>query len=94
MPEDPYMMMQESSDEGSEPMDKGSEGESNKEVETALLPKSIFGDKDLEPGNKCTFEIVKVHGDEVEVKYSHESEPKEEEQTLEGGLDMLAKPYG
>lgn len=38
------------------------------DAETSLLPKSMFGDKDLEPGHICKVEIVKTYGDQVEVK--------------------------
>lgn len=37
--------------------------------ETALLPKSLFSGKDIEPGSKCEVEVVHVYEDEVEVKY-------------------------
>lgn len=50
--------------------------------ETALLPKSLFSGKDIEPGSKCEVEIVHVYEDEVEVKYvphgTKEDKPKEE----------------
>jgi hypothetical protein len=60
----------------SDPSPEMEEGEDETpEVETALLPKSIFEDKELKPGNKCEFEIVSVFDDEVEVKYvKHDKE--------------------
>jgi len=96
MPEDPYSVETESASD-QDPMDNGSEGGRSTDGETALLPKSIFSDKTIEPGSKCTFEVVKVHGDEVEVKYSKEEEPKPEADMMEssmGGLDQLAQGYG
>lgn len=39
------------------------------DTQTALLPKSIFGNKDLEPGTECTIKIEHVYDDEVEVSY-------------------------
>lgn len=36
---------------------------------TALLPKSFFAGKEIEPGSKCELEIVHAYEDEVEVKY-------------------------
>lgn len=50
---------------------KSSESESDEDAgpETALLPKSFFGSKDLEVGKKCEVEIVSKFDDEIEVKY-------------------------
>ena len=39
------------------------------EDRTALLPKAVFAGKDIEPGTRCEVEVVRVHDDEVEVKY-------------------------
>lgn len=89
MPNDPYAV----NDMTEEPMEReGSGEESAMEGETALLPKSIFGGKTIEPGSKCTFEVVRIHGDEIEVKYSKESKPTMI--GVIGGLDQIAKPYG
>jgi len=49
-------------------------------TETALLPKSIFGGRDLKPGDKCDIEIVSVHEDDYAVKHPETEEP-------EGGAD-------
>lgn len=50
------------------------------ESETALLPKSLFGDKDLKPGSRCSIEVVAVYDDEVEVKYvKHEENGSKED---------------
>lgn len=50
------------------------------EVETALLPKSIFEDKELKPGSECKFRIVHVYDDEVEVEYvKHDKDKPERE---------------
>lgn len=53
----------------SEPKEAPEKEREESDVETALLPKSIFGDKKLEAGKKCEFEIVHTYDDEVEVKY-------------------------
>lgn len=61
------------------PAEESKERESGEE--TALLPKSLFSGKDIEPGSKCEVEIVHVYDDEVEVKYvphGTKEEPKEE----------------
>ena len=51
------------SDMAQEPADESAEKES------FLIPKSALGGKEPNPGDECTFRIVKVHGDEVEVEY-------------------------
>jgi hypothetical protein len=42
------------------------------EGNTALLPKSIFGG-DVAAGQECTFKVVHVYEDEVEVSYESKS---------------------
>lgn len=37
---------------------------------TALLPKSVLGGKDFQPGEEVVLKVVKVHEDEVEVEYA------------------------
>lgn len=59
--------------------DKAGDGEEADEGETTLVPKSMFGGKDYQPGDKCTFEIMHDHGDEVEVRHvSDQSDEKHE----------------
>lgn len=48
------------------------------ESENALLPKSFFQGKDLEPGKHCKVEVVRVFDDEVEVRYIRHDEKKKE----------------
>jgi hypothetical protein len=48
---------------------EASEMEEDAGQETALLPKSLFQGKSLEPGSKCEIKIESVMGDEVEVSY-------------------------
>lgn len=61
--------------------------------ETALLPKSIFGDKSLEPGSECKFKIVQVYEDEVEVKYvKHEKDGGKKDYSPEEQIDRAAMP--
>ncbi len=47
--------------------------------ETALLPKSILGGKDFQPGQEVVLKIVGMHEDEVEVQYAPEKAGDEEE---------------
>lgn len=63
-------------------------------AETALLPKSLFGDKNLEPGAECKIKVVRVYEDEVEVEYvKHEKDGKEsQEYSPEEQIDKMAMP--
>lgn len=75
------------------PKEESTEDESGDE--TALLPKSFFGGKPIEPGTKCQIEIVHGYDDEVEVKYvSHgdkeESKPMDEEPSMNDKIAMAA----
>ena len=80
--------------------DKGMEGGERSEGsdtgmgETTLMPKSMFGDKDLTPGNECTIKIVKVHGDEVEVAYVPHGEEKEEKAEGESPEEAFNANFG
>lgn len=62
-----------------------SEGEENASSQTAILPKSLFGGRELKPGDKCDVEVVRVHEDAYEVQgcEGHDDEapaaPAEEE---------------
>lgn len=47
-------------------------------LETALLPRSFFSGKELEPGKKCEIEIVSLMDGEAEVKYVPHKEKSEE----------------
>lgn len=59
------------------------------ESSTALLPKQFVCGGDPKPGDRCEVEIVRVHGDQVEVKCcgsdaentAEESAPAEEPET-------------
>lgn len=77
------------SDEPGEPKEPVEDKEREEsDEETALLPKSLFGDKELEPGKQCKVEIVAVYDDEVEVKYvphdDSESDDEEMKDPFEG----------
>ena len=65
-------------------------------AETALLPKSIFGDKTLEPGAECKIKVVQIYDDEVEVEYvKHEKdgeEKGEQEYSPEEQIERAAMP--
>lgn len=90
MDQDYYPSAQE---EGGPPA-KGPEKSDKPDSETALLPKTIFGDKPLEPGSKCEFEIVHVYDDEVEVAYAHDEkseQPSAPMEQSEGELSSMAQ---
>lgn len=81
--------------EGDEPEVVDSPEEESKENEsgedTALLPKSLFAGKDIEPGSKCEVEVVHVYGDEVEVKYvKHKQDPAAKEDAEPSMKDKIA----
>lgn len=53
------------------------EAEEGEESTSALIPKSILGGMELEPGQEITLKVVKVYGDEVEVQPVVSGEPTE-----------------
>jgi hypothetical protein len=57
--------------------------------QTALLPKSIFGGKELKPGDKVEVTVARVREDAYEVEYSQaeEEQPQESAAAPEGGGD-------
>lgn len=57
------------------PEDQGEKAEG----ETALLPKSILGGGECEPGERINLEVVHVYEDEVEVKPVKGGEPDQSE---------------
>lgn len=65
--------------------------EEQAEGETALLPKSIFGSKMPEPGATCTFKVVHVYDDEVEVEYAKEDEDDSEMGKADSALTALGQ---
>jgi hypothetical protein len=78
---------------GAEPMRKADDS-------TALLPKNFFPNpEDKKPGDRCEIEVVRVHDDEVAVKYVQhdEEENAEAEQPAEGesaSMPEQATPMG
>lgn len=58
---------------------------------TALLPKSLFGGKELKPGDTVTLKVSQVHEDEIAVEVA-ESEPAEQPQ--EQSQPSEAQPPG
>lgn len=53
------------------------------EGETALLPKSMFGGKEVNPGDEFVFKVVRLYSDEVEISYAKDEK---------GEGDMEGKP--
>jgi len=47
--------------------ESGGDGEAPND-QTALVPKAVFGGKELKPGDKCDIEVVRVHEDAYEVQ--------------------------
>lgn len=86
------------SDDDASPAMPGKDKEGAEEVgETSLLPKSFFAGKDPSPGDQCMVEVMRVHGDECEVKYvKHDEAAEPEEPSVEGvngRLDSMSKGY-
>lgn len=65
------------SPEDKAPMDDEQKKDEQPENETGLVSKSLFGGKMPEPGSTCTFKVVKVYDDEVEVEYAGTEDAKE-----------------
>ena len=61
-------------------------------MESALLPKSLFGGKEPKPGEEFVFKVVQVHGEEVEVEYATGSEKKDSENmaAADSKMDAMA----
>lgn len=70
-------------------MEEPAEEQTGTDSETALLPKSIFGQKDLHVGAECKVRIEHVYDDEVEVSYvPHEGDDKEPSAADEADSDI------
>lgn len=69
------------------------EGETKSEDQgpTALVPKSLLGGKDFQPGEEVVFKIVALRGDEVEIAYATEKpEAKPAGPTADEEIDQMA----
>lgn len=64
------------------------------DAKQALLPKSIFGDKEVKPGDTCSFKVVQTMDDEVLVEYqsSEDKESPKEEMSPDEEIDSMAQP--
>lgn len=77
---------------------EGGEKEKAGTRETALLPKTIFGDKELAVGKVCPFKVTRIFDDEVEVVYATHEEARralkekdeDEEPAVDVEIDMMA----
>lgn len=56
---------------------------------TALLPKSILGGKDFNPGDEVVLKVVRLYDDEVEVRLPDVSKPIEK--TTDEEIDQMAE---
>ena len=73
-------------------MPEGSDNEKDNTDSTALLPKSFFQGKELEPGKQCKVEIVKLYEDEAEVKYvPHDDKESKAEEDSESPMAMASE---
>lgn len=70
--------------------DDGDDGDAENSVEeSALIPKSLLAGKHFEPGEEVVLEIVKMHGDEVEVRYAKEKGGDSEMSKADGKLAKM-----
>lgn len=60
------------------------ESKEQEQVQTAIVPVSIFPGGPPKPGDDCMFTVVRVHGDEVELEYKNEEteEPTENDSEM------------
>ena len=59
-------------------------------METALLPKSLIGDGEVQSGDEIVLKVVRVYGDEVEVEY-YKKESEDEEMSAGDEIDAIAR---
>ena len=59
--------------------------------ETTLIPKSMLGDRECQPGEKLDFEVVHVYDGEVEVKFTGYNEEGEREGAMENSLSEMSE---
>lgn len=69
------------SDQDNAPEEESSEDQKNRpEGQTALIDKNVFP-KEPKPGDVCSFRVVKVNDDEVELEYEPEDSEEESEKS-------------
>lgn len=69
-----------------------SESDGKDEGATALLPKTVLGGKDFQPGEEVVLEVVHVYEDEVEVKYA--SEKPKSKSTMDESMGKMDEMMG
>lgn len=81
MPQDYYNDGPEEEAPGSTPNKQEREEDMDERDEaTALIPKSVTGGKDFQPGDEIVLEVIAVHEDELEVRYAKEKGGKGEDE--------------
>jgi hypothetical protein len=82
-------------DAGQQLGDQSPDENEQPEGETALLPKSLLGGGDCQPGEKISLEVVHVYEDEVEVRPVKGDEEKESALgTADDQLAAMGEPDG
>lgn len=76
------------SEESGEPA-QHDESKEDEGGDSALLPKSLMAGKDFKPGDEIVLEVVKVYGDEFEVRYAQEKKPKSEKPAMDESMDSM-----
>lgn len=64
-------------------LDESGDGAEEAKGPAALLPKSLFGSRELKPGDTVTIKISRVMEDEVEVEPGEPEEPEAEMEETE-----------
>jgi hypothetical protein len=97
MPENMYGAAEDDTSAGGSEMEQNKSGDRADEMEdqSTLVPKSMFPEEP-EPGKKCTFEVVHVYEDEVEIRYAKEdkTKPKSEMDNTDEAIDKMASAGG
>ena len=72
MPTDFYSPPAADEPKAQEPVEDRSEQQQDDDSATALIPKSLLGDKEFKAGDEVVLKIVHIYEDEVEVEYAKE----------------------
>lgn len=84
----PPMTPPETMEEG-QPMTPPEAEASAGEAMTALIPKSVLGGMEFEPGQELTVKVVKVYGDEIEVQPVTSTETETEPMSADQEIDDM-----
>lgn len=75
--------------ESSDDMPEKPEDKKDMESETALLPKSMFGNHEPKEGEEYVFKVVRTHEGEVEIAYSTGESKDKEKSGMDESMDAM-----